>query len=135
MSGAAAAARAGDLLVDALGRLLQLLVAGALQQRQRQHDRLHLLDRKHQRRQVEAGAHDVADAAPALDRHPHRLKCGDIAVDRAHRHFQRFGDLRRRHRTAASRRIWMISNSRDALRMGHLFIIGQNAPDRTLSVG
>ena len=57
-------------------------------------DRLDLLDGEHQRRQVEAAAQHVADARRALDRHAARLQGGDVAIDRARRHFELVGQRR-----------------------------------------
>ena len=46
---------------------------------------------EHQRRQVEAGAHAVADAGFAFDRHALLLQVGDIAVHRAQRDLETLG--------------------------------------------
>jgi hypothetical protein len=43
---------------------------------------------EHQRRQVVAITHQIADARFAFDRHARSLKIDDIAVDRALGHFQ-----------------------------------------------
>jgi hypothetical protein len=96
----ACSARAESVWRSGSGGRLQFRVPRALQKGERQHHGLRLLDGEHQRRQVEAGAQDIADAALALDRHAHRLQGYDIAVDRAHRHLQPFGDLGGGHRLA-----------------------------------
>jgi hypothetical protein len=50
-----------------------------------------LVAREHQRRQVEAGPHAVADAGRAVDGHPLRLQVGHVAVHGAQRHLQPLG--------------------------------------------
>jgi len=61
-------------------------------------DRLDFVDGEHQGRQVEAPAQHVADARRALDRHAAGLQGGDVAIDRARRHFELGRQHRRRHR-------------------------------------
>lgn len=77
---------------NALGRLLQLWVAQPLDVARADRDRVDLLGRKHQRRQIKAAAQDIAEAGGALDRHPARLQRRDIAVDRAHSDFEVIGE-------------------------------------------
>jgi hypothetical protein len=48
----------------------------------------YLIAGEHQRRQIIAIAHDIADASLAFDRHAGPLKIDDIAIDRALGHFQ-----------------------------------------------
>lgn len=66
------------------------------------HQRHDLVAREHQGRQVEAFAQDVADAGLALDRHAGALEVGDVAVDRALRHFQAPPELPRGDQAAAA---------------------------------
>jgi hypothetical protein len=54
--------------------------------------RLCFLAREHQRRQVEAGLHPVADAGLAFDRHALGHEVGDIAVDGSFRDLEAFGE-------------------------------------------
>ena len=49
--------------------------------------------REHERRQLIAITHDVADTGGTLDRDPRRLQIGDVAVDGAFGDFQPFGQL------------------------------------------
>ena len=62
---------AGDLGGNAAGSRLQILIAGPVQELQPDRDRLDLLTVEHQRRQVIARSHDVADTGRTVDRHPH----------------------------------------------------------------
>ena len=86
------------LVEHAAGRLLQFGVAQALHQPRADRDRLDLVDREHQRRQVEALAQHVAQAGRALDRHAAGLQGRHVAIDRAHRDLQLLGKRGRRHR-------------------------------------
>src|SRR5450432_2606018 len=88
--------RGGDLAVDDLGRSLQLAVARALKQPECEHNRLGLLDGKHERRQIEPWAENVADPPVALDRNAPCLQYRNIAVDGTRYHFQGLGKLCRR---------------------------------------
>ena len=60
-----------DLGGNAAGSRLQILIAGPVQELQPDRDRLDLLTVEHQRRQVIARSHDVADTGRTVDRHPH----------------------------------------------------------------
>ncbi len=99
-------------------RLQKIAISRSLNQRHAEHDGFCLFHREHERRQVKAGAQDIADAAFSGDRHPHGLQRDDVAIDRAD------GDLQLRSVSAAvtgvraTLRIWMISNSLEALRIG-----------------
>ena len=57
---------------------------------------------EHQRRHLPTGAHDISDASLAIDRHPGTDKVGDVAVNRALRDFQPFGQPPRRGQTPAA---------------------------------
>jgi len=54
-----------------------------------------LVTREHERGQIVAVAHHVADAGLAVDRHAARLQVGDIAVDGALGDLERLGELGR----------------------------------------
>src|SRR5262245_61641139 len=86
---------AGDLARYFLGGRGQFLVAGALDEGEAEDNGFGFLDGEHQRRQVEAGAQYVADAALAIDRHAHRLKRCDVAIDRALGDLEAAGNGRR----------------------------------------
>jgi hypothetical protein len=57
--------------------------------------RLHLIVIESQRRQRHRPAHHIADAGLPFDREPVRLQRGDVAIDGAHRYFERFGQILR----------------------------------------
>ena len=86
------------LVEHPLGRLLQLRIAQALDQPGAHRDGLDLVDREHQRRQVETLAQHVAHTRRALDRHAAGLQGRHVAIDRAHGDFQLCGELGSRHR-------------------------------------
>jgi len=64
--------------------------------------RLDFIGGEHQRSQVEAGPHAVADTGLALDRHARDRQVADVAIHRALGHAQPVGQHRRRGQAAAS---------------------------------
>ncbi len=86
------------LVEHAAGGGLQLRIAQALHHAGADRDGFDLVDREHQRRQVEALAQHVTQAGRALDRHAAGLQGRHVAIDRAHGHFQLLGQGGRRDR-------------------------------------
>ncbi len=83
---------------DRIGGLLQGQILHPLEHPRADGNRLDLVDGEHQGRQVEALAQHVADAGRALDRHAPGLQGGDVAIDRARRDLELFGQRRCGHR-------------------------------------
>ena len=90
----------GDLGGDPVGGHLQLLIASTVQQLQPDRNRLDLLAVEHQRRQIIARPHDVADTGRTVDRHARGLQRRDVAIDGAGGDLQRLGKLCGGHRPA-----------------------------------
>ena len=57
--------------------------------------RLDLGKREHERRKLEAGTEDVADAGRAIDRDAGGLQIADVPIDGPHRDFEMLGELLR----------------------------------------
>jgi hypothetical protein len=110
-----------------LGRPLERRVLDALEHARADRDRLDLVDREHQRRQVEALAQHVAHAGRALDRHAPRLKGGDVAIDGAWRDLELRGERCRGHRLPGAAQ--GLDDVEKAIRAGHV------TADITLSGG
>jgi DNA primase len=77
-----------DLLRHPLRRREQTRIPCTPQQSQPDRDRLNFLGGEHERRQVETGTQDIANARLALDGDTLALKRGNIAIDRALCHLQ-----------------------------------------------
>ena len=61
--------------------------------------------REHQRRQVEAAAHDVADPGLAIDGHTRGDEVGDVTIDGALGDLELLGEPRSRRHIAASQQL------------------------------
>jgi hypothetical protein len=76
------------------GRFLEFRIAQATQQPHANRNRVGLLESEHQWRQIKAAAQHIAEPGRPFDRHAARLQGGNVAIDRADRHFQLLGDRR-----------------------------------------
>jgi len=80
-------------------RSLKFRIAQAPQEAHADRDSIGLFGRKHQRREIKAAPQDIAEPGGALDRHAARLQRGDVAINRAGRHFELVGKRRCGHRS------------------------------------
>ena len=96
----------GELGQRAVGRLGEFGIGALADPQRAERQRLHFLDRQHQRRQSEAGLEHVAEPRLARDVGPLRLQSGDVAIERAQADAELFGERRagtglRRRRSAS----------------------------------
>jgi hypothetical protein len=80
-----------DLQQCGLGRLRQPFAAERTHEARSDDQCFEFIGVEHQRRNVRTLAQHVADACFAFDRHAGQLQIGDVAIDRAQRHTERFG--------------------------------------------
>ena len=92
----------GELGKRAFGRLGELGIGALADPQRAERQRLHFLDRQHQRRQSEAGLEHVAEPRLARDVGPLRLQSGDVAIERAQADAELFGERRAGYGSAAA---------------------------------
>ena len=91
----------GDLGERAFGRAGQRRIGAARHPARAERQRLDLVDRKHQRRQREAGPQDITEPRLPRDVRALSLQSGDVAIERAQTDAELLGEIGARRRTAA----------------------------------
>jgi len=81
----------GELCEHALRRPLQFRIAQPPQQAHPDRNRVGFFGREHQGRKIKAAPQHITEPRRALDRHTAPLQGSDVAVHRAHRHFELAG--------------------------------------------